>query len=133
MGAKISCISPLVKTKLPWGHEQHQVFDNIKKIISEEVILTYPDFDKEFLIHVDAIDTQLCPVVSQNNKSIAFFSRKLSPTQQKYNIGEREMLSVVKTLLEFRNTLLGYKIKIFTDQATYSLTTRPNVFNVGDG
>ena len=58
---------------------------------------------------------QLGAVISQDKKTIAFFSRKLTSAQQKYTIGEREMLSAVETLLEFRNILLGSKITIYTD------------------
>jgi len=76
------------KKKLPWGHEQDKAFNKIKNIISNEVILAYPDYTKGFDIHVDASDTQLGAVISQNRKPIAFFSCKLTSAQQKYTIGE---------------------------------------------
>ena len=80
---KLSC-----KKKLSQGQEQQNAFKNIKKIISNEVILTYPDFNTGFNIHVDTSDTQLGVVISQNKKSIAFFSRELTTAQQEYTIGE---------------------------------------------
>ena len=103
------------KKRLPWGDDQQRSFEEIKQIIANEVILAYPDFNKSFEIHVDASDVQLGAVISQDKKPIAFFSRKLTSAQQKYTIGEREMLSAVETLLEFRNILLGSKITIYTD------------------
>ena len=103
------------KKKLPWGDEQQKAFELIKQIISQEVILFYPDFNKGFDIHVDASDMQLGAVISQDSKPIAFFSRKLTDSQRTYAIGEREMLSAVETLLEFRNILLGHEITICTD------------------
>ena len=45
------------KKKVPWGQEQQNTFENIKNIISNEVILTYSDFNIGFNIHVDASDT----------------------------------------------------------------------------
>ena len=103
------------KKKLPWGEEQQKAFNMIKHIISQEVILSYPDFNKGFNIHVGASDTQIGVVISQDSKSIAFFSCKLTDTQHTYTIGEREMLSAVETLLEFQNILLAHEVTIYTD------------------
>ena len=76
------------KKKLPWRQEQQNSFENIKNIISNKVILAYSDFNTGFNIHVDASNTQLGVVISQNKKSIAFFSHKLTTVQQKYMIGK---------------------------------------------
>ena len=51
----------------------------------------------------------------QDNKPIAFYSRKLNSAQKNYTTGEREMLSIVETLRAYRNILLGHEIVIFTD------------------
>jgi hypothetical protein len=52
---------------------------------------------------------QLEAVITQDNRPIAFFSRKLSKTQQKYIVTEIELLAivVVKTLMEFKGMLWG--------------------------
>ena len=87
----------------------------MQKIISKETLLTYPDFNKPFDIHTDASDVQLGSVISQNNKPIAFYTRKLNPAQTRYTTTERELLAIVETLKEFRNILLGQQIVIHTD------------------
>jgi hypothetical protein len=51
----------------------------MKKIIGKEVLLAYPDFTKPFVIHADASHAQLGAAISQDNKPIAFYSRKLNP------------------------------------------------------
>ena len=53
----------------------------MKRIISKETLLAYPDFNEEFVIHTDASHFQLGPVISQQGKPIAFYSRKLKPEQ----------------------------------------------------
>ena len=46
----------------------------------------------------------------QEGKPLAFYSRKMNPAQTRYTTGEQELLSIVETLKEFRDILLGQKI-----------------------
>ena len=58
--------------------------------------------------------TQLGAVITQGNRPIAFFSRKLlSTTQQKYSVTEIELLAIVETLKEFKGMLWGQLIKVY--------------------
>ena len=104
-------LTALTPDKTPWKWiERHQkAFNAIKKIISRETLLSYPDFNKPFDIHTDASDLQLGAVISQNGKPIAFYSRKLNPAQTRYTATEKELLAIVETLKEFKNILLGQK------------------------
>jgi hypothetical protein len=70
---------------------------------------------KPFEIYTDASATQLGAVITQDNRPIVFFSRKLSKTQQKYSVTEIELLAIVETLKEFKGMLWGQVIKVFTD------------------
>jgi hypothetical protein len=113
-------LAPLSKltsktTPWHWTNEEQKAFETMKRIISRETLLAYPDFSQPFIIHTDASHTQLGAVISQNEKPIAFYSRKLNPAQIHYTTTERELLSIVETLKEFRNILLGHEIKIYTD------------------
>ena len=51
----------------------------------------------------------------QKGKLLAFYSRKLNSAQERYTTGEQELLSIVETLKEFRNILLGQQIIVHTD------------------
>eukprot|EP00804_Cyclotella_cryptica_P014632 CCRYP_012682-RA/>CCRYP_012682-RA protein AED:0.35 eAED:0.34 QI:0/-1/0/1/-1/1/1/0/372 len=103
--------------KRPWyWDEVHQIaFDNVKAAIAKDVVLAYPDFSKEFEIYTDASSKQLGSVVTQGNRPLAFFSRKLSVTQQKYSATKIELLAIVETLKEFKGILWGQQIKVYTD------------------
>ena len=83
--------------------------------MAKEVTLAYPNFEQPFEIHTDASHYQLGAVISQNGKPIAFYSRKLNDAQTRYTTTERELLSIVETLKEYRNILLGHRIKVYTD------------------
>jgi hypothetical protein len=91
------------------------VLDDIKAAIAKEAVLAYQDFAKPFETYTDASSTQLGAVITQDNRSIAFFSRKLSKMQQKYSVGDIELLSIVETLNEFKGMLWGQDIKVSTD------------------
>jgi hypothetical protein len=80
-----------------------------------------PHFNKPFIIHTDASHTQLGAVISQDNKPITFYSHKLNPAQTGYTTTERELLSIVETLKEFRNYFLVMK-KVYTDHKNLTYT-----------
>ena len=84
-------------------------------MIGHETLLSYPDFNLPFKIHTDASHTQLGAVISQNNKPIAFYSKKLQLAQRQYTTTECKLLSIIKTLKEFKNILLGQQIVVNTN------------------
>jgi hypothetical protein len=103
--------------KKPWRLDptHQQAFDNVKAAIAKETVLAYPDFLNPFEIYTDASSTQLGAVITQDNRPIAFFSRKLSKMQQKYSVTEIELLAIVETLKEFKGMMWGQDIKVYTD------------------
>ena len=101
--------------KIKWNDDLEQAFCKLKKMVSEETLLTYPNWDIPFTIHTDASDYQLGAVISQNDKPIAFFSRRLSKAQKNYTTTEKELLSIVECLKQFRGILFGYPINVFSD------------------
>ena len=84
-------------------------------MIWRELLLAHPDFNAPFEIHTDASKLQLGAVISQKGKPIAFYSRKINSDQQNYTTTEKKLLSMVATLKEFRNILLGQQITVYTD------------------
>jgi hypothetical protein len=101
--------------KWKWTKECAEAFESIKRSIARETLLNFPDFNKEFHIYTDASDFQLGAVIMQDNKPLAFYSRKLNKHQRNYTTGEQELLSIIETLKEFHNILLGQKLVVHTD------------------
>ncbi len=78
-------------------------------------ILHHPDPDLEFTVEVDASSTGIGAVLSQRQGNppklypCAFFSRKLNPTEQNYDVGNRELLAMKAAFEEWRHWLEGAK------------------------
>ncbi len=58
----------------------------------QETMLTYPQFDKPFIVYTDASKKQIGGIVTEDNKPLGFFSRKLTETQRQYPVTEQELL-----------------------------------------
>jgi hypothetical protein len=90
-------------------------------------LLNFPDFNKEFRIYTDASDYQPGAVVMQDDKPLAFYSRKLNKHQQRYTTGEQELLSVIESLKEFRNIPLGQRLVVHTDHLNILYSKMPSL------
>ena len=113
-------LTPLMRltsanVKFKWTNVKQMAFNKIKQIVGCETLLSYPDFNLPFKIHTDASHTQLGAVISQNNKLIAFYSRKLQLAQRQYTTTKCKLLSIIETLKEFKNILLGQQIVVYTN------------------
>jgi hypothetical protein len=71
---------------------------------------------KPFDLLTNASKKQSEVVITQNNRSIAFFSDdKLSNAQSKYTVTKLELLAIVETPKEFNRMLWGQQINVYTD------------------
>ena len=122
----LSPLTKLMSPKLPfkWTDEEQKAFEEIKNHITAESLLTYPNFNKPFDVYTDASDRQLGAVILQEGKPIAHFSRTLNAAQRNYTTTDKETLSIVELLKEFRNILYGHQIRVYTDHKNI---TQPNI------
>jgi hypothetical protein len=104
------------KKNINWTPHCQKAFDSVKALLAKDAFLKYPDHNRPFHIYCDASDLQLGAVIMQDNAPVAYYSRKLNSAQKKYTVGEKELLSIVETLKEYRSMLLGSKeLHIYTD------------------
>lgn len=113
----------LLKKNQPfiWNEEQTKAFNQLRQVLCEAPILTYPDFTKEFILHTDASGFAVGAVLSQihngNENPIAYASRTLRPAEKNYSTIEKECLAFIFAIKHFHCYLYGRKFKLITDHA----------------
>lgn len=114
-------ISSLLKKNVPFllTSSQQESFDRLKLSLTQEPILRYPDFTKEFILTTDASNFALGAVLSQEHDShdlpVSFGSKTLNSAESNYSTIERELLAIVWAVKHYRSYLFGRKFKIITD------------------
>ena len=115
--------------KFTWTPDCQTTFQEAKSALASAVMLHHPDPQSETKLSVDASDTAMGAELSQQQngawKPIAFFSRKLTPTQQRYSTFDRELLAIYSAIQHFRYFLEGRTFTVFTDHKplTHALTS----------
>ena len=103
-------------TTFKWEQRHQDAFNKIKTIMCKAPVLLQPDFNKKFYLQMDASAYGMGAVLSQEGEvtpslsthkkpvlhPIAFFSATFTPTERNYNIYERELLAVMKSLAHWR-------------------------------
>lgn len=99
--------------------EYQKAFEKLKKILTSDQILAYPDFNKPFILTTDASDYAIGAVLSQIQngveKPIAFGSRTLNDTEIKYATYEKEALAIVWAVKKYKPYLHDQQFTLVTD------------------
>ncbi|KAK8773672.1 hypothetical protein V5799_011792 [Amblyomma americanum] len=102
-----------------WDENAENSFGALKRKLMSAPLLRHPDFNLPFVMATDAskfaVGAVLSQVIEGKEHPVAFASRQLSPTEQKYGATERECLAVVWAVKHFRCYLYGRKFKLVTD------------------
>lgn len=96
-----------------------QAFLDCKSSLCEAALLAHPDCNANLALVTDASDIALGAVLQQRKgdswQPLAFYSKKLSPAQQKYSPYDRELLAIYNAIKYFRHWLEARVFTVFTD------------------
>lgn len=123
---------PKTKGKAPilWTPAMIKAFEASKKSVAEAALLAHPSLDAPLAVVVDASQSAVGAVLQQyvNDawQPLAFFSRKLTPTQQQYSAYDRELLAIYAAIKYFRTQLEARVFTIYTDHKPLTYAFRQN-------
>ena len=91
-----------------WTQECQGIFDTIKAKMASTPILVFPDWNKEFHVHIDTSSIALGVILVQPGEDdlyypITYANIKLPFAKKNYTMMEREGLAMVYSLQTFRN------------------------------
>jgi len=101
-------LTNLTKKDTPfiWGKPQEQAFDSLRDACMSNPVLKLFDPTKPIRIETDASDLAVGACLSQEYDKkwhpVAYYSRKLSPAEQNYDIHDKELLAIVAALQQWR-------------------------------
>ena len=111
--SKISApLNELLKKNTPWhwGDEQQHAFSDLKTAFATAPVLTMFDYTKRTILETDASDWASGGVLSQYDdngilRPVAYFSSKHSAQECNYEIYDKELLAIIKSLEVWRPEL----------------------------
>jgi len=104
-----------------WDREQKNAFHTLKKSLNRTAHLRILNLTCEKILKTDAlnfaVDTCLYQIEDGQQRLIAYQSRKLSESEKRYEVHNKELLVIVKALQDWRPYFVDTKkpIQIYTD------------------
>ncbi|KAL5507647.1 hypothetical protein ACEPAH_7103 [Sanghuangporus vaninii] len=134
-----SVVKPLTsltgKAEWRWGEEQQKVFEELKKRLTNPPVLVIPNNEDPFRVEADASDFATGGVLLQKQegrwKVVAYRSSTFLDAERNYEIYDKEMLTIVQALKEWRQYLQGANqpFEVWTDHANLTYFKAPQKLN----
>src|SRR5690606_24113756 len=98
-----------------WTPAHQATFEELKKAFCDAPILRHFDPDLETVIECDSSDPVVAGILSQRVPEgekfilhpVAYFSKKMSPAECNYGIGDKQLLGIILCFEEWRHYILG--------------------------
>ena len=113
-------LNDLLKKDTPWQWTkgENDAFEHLKHLATSEPILKHMNPQRAYRMETDASNYAYGAVLSQKQDEdnrrhpVAFMSKSMTPAERNYDIGDKEMLAIVKPLEHWRHWLEGTKLPI---------------------
>ena len=122
--------------KLTWLPVHQQAFDTVRQALAEPPLLRLFDPALPCIVSADASGVAIGGVLEQEEngvrRPVAYYSRKLSPAEQRYTTRERECLAVKQCLQVWRHYLLGAAFTVRSDHQSLEWLQSQKVETLSD-
>ena len=117
MSTTMCSIRQLLKkdVEFQWLPEHQQAVNKIKDVLSSEPVLRYYDPNKKVTIQADASSTGLGACLLQDRGPVAYASRALTETEQRWFQIEKELLAVTFAAEHFHHYIYGREVEVEND------------------
>lgn len=119
-----------------WTEEHDQAYQHLKLAFTTAPVLAYFDYTKKTVLETDASDWASGGVLSQYDddgvlRPVAYFSAKHSAAECNYEIYDKELLAIIKSMEEWRPELQGsqQEFEILTDHKNLEYFTTTKALN----
>ena len=97
-----------------WQKDHDISFEKLKELFTSAPVLALYDPDNKTVVETDCSGYVMGACLSQFDSNmvlrpVAYFSKKLSPTECNYEIYDKKLLAVISALKEWRGELMGLK------------------------
>ena len=104
-----------------WSRQHNKAFEDMKKLVVQHPVLKYYDVSEEVTLQREASERGLGATLMQNGQPVAFASRTLSTTEQRYAQIEKECLAIVFGCKKFSQYISRRnKVTVESDHSLYS-------------
>jgi hypothetical protein len=106
-----------------WTSACEEGFTQLKYLVTHAPVLAIPTQDGEYIVRTDASQNAVGAVLMQKQqvdgkeveRTIAFYSRQLTPAQRNYGAYDRELLAIEEAVLHWRYYLQQARFTVYTD------------------
>ena len=117
------CFNDLTKkgATFNWTKECDAAFRLLKEKLMEDPVLISPQVDKDYIIHCNASKYSYLGILQQTRPGteelapVAYFSGNSDKTQVKWNITEKEVYAIYKSVKKFAFYITGAKTTVYSD------------------
>jgi hypothetical protein len=120
-------LTELTKKELGWRWTEDKegaAFQALKNALTSAPVLVTANPELPYEVFTDASDFALGAVLLQDQghglQPVAYLSRKLSPTERRYPIGDKELLGIYWALTEWRCYLEGVQFRVNSDHLNHT-------------
>ena len=109
--------------RFQWDDECQEAFQCLKDRLGEMIVLAYPDPTKGYKLYTDASDFAIGACLTQSacvdgeetERPVYFLSHRLSDTQTRWSVIEKEAYAIHYALQKLNHYLHGASFTIYTD------------------
>jgi len=124
------------KSQFIWNEERSDAFEKLKELLTSPPVLSYPNYDKQFIVECDASNYAIGGVLSQINDKgelhpVYYYSKTLSKAEVNYSITEKELLAIKVAFQEWRHLLMGAKhqVLVYSDHKNLLFASKPQLLS----